>query len=180
MVLGYNIGAQLAGQPGEERVPNHCLAEHPIFLPLGATMNYQRHYDLLINRARTRVLDGYKERHHIVPRCLGGGDESSNLVDLTAEEHYVAHQLLVKMYPGNNSVVVSAWLMGVSGGSKQVKMSLNNGSRSIEMRKLRSKIMKNRVWITDGTQDKLIVDTNELPKGWVKGRTFAHGLNRSQ
>lgn len=115
-LLGYNIGAQLAGQPGEERVPNHCLAEHPIFLPLGATMNYQRHYDLLINRARTRVLDGYKEKHHIIPRCVGGDDESSNLVDLTAEEHYVAHQLLVKMYPNNGKLIYALW--GMTGNKR--------------------------------------------------------------
>ena len=62
-------------------------------------MNYRRHYDRLIERARNRVLSGYVERHHVLPRCMGGGNESSNLVQLTAEEHYVAHQLLHKMHP---------------------------------------------------------------------------------
>lgn len=62
-------------------------------------MNYQKHYDLLIERAKARVLSGYVEVHHVVPRCIGGGDEKNNLVQLTAEEHYVAHQLLHKMYP---------------------------------------------------------------------------------
>lgn len=62
-------------------------------------MNYQKHYDLLIERARARVLDGYVEVHHVVPRCIGGSDENDNLVQLTAEEHYVAHQLLHKIYP---------------------------------------------------------------------------------
>lgn len=62
-------------------------------------MNYQKHYDLLIERARARVLSGYVEVHHVVPRCIGGSDEKDNLVQLTAEEHYVAHQLLHKMFP---------------------------------------------------------------------------------
>lgn len=62
-------------------------------------MNYAAHYERLIARARHRVLDGYRERHHIVPKCMGGTDARVNLVDLTPEEHYVAHQLLVKMYP---------------------------------------------------------------------------------
>lgn len=61
-------------------------------------MNYKRHYDLLIERARTRTLDGYKEMHHIVPKCMGGTDDKSNLVALTAEEHFLAHQLLAKEY----------------------------------------------------------------------------------
>lgn len=62
-------------------------------------MNYLAHYDRLIDRARDRQIDGYSERHHVVPRCMGGGNEKTNLVRLTAEEHYVAHQLLVKMNP---------------------------------------------------------------------------------
>ena len=62
-------------------------------------MNYQKHYDLLIERARARVLSGYVEVHHIVPRCIGGLDCKNNLVQLTAEEHYVAHQLLHKIHP---------------------------------------------------------------------------------
>lgn len=62
-------------------------------------MDYQLHYERLVARARTRVLAGYVERHHVVPRCIGGSDEKENLVQLTAEEHYVAHQLLHKMYP---------------------------------------------------------------------------------
>ena len=68
-------------------------------------MNYQNHYERLINRARDRILEGYKEKHHVVPRCLGGTDDLSNLVDLTAEEHFVAHQLLVKIYPENKKLI---------------------------------------------------------------------------
>lgn len=62
-------------------------------------MNYQKHYDLLIERARARVLSGYVEVHHVIPRCIGGSDDKCNLVQLTAEEHYVAHQLLHKIHP---------------------------------------------------------------------------------
>lgn len=71
-------------------------------------MNYSAHYDRLIARARRRVLEGYRERHHVIPRCLGGGNEPQNIVELTAEEHYVAHQLLVKMHPGNPKLVYAA------------------------------------------------------------------------
>lgn len=62
-------------------------------------MNYQIHYDRLIERAKNRVLSGYVEVHHIVPKCMGGNNDKSNLVALTAEEHFVAHQLLHKIYP---------------------------------------------------------------------------------
>lgn len=74
-------------------------------------MKYEAHYARLIERARKRVLTGYAERHHVVPRCMGGGDEPCNLVDLTPEEHYVAHQLLVKMHPGIARLVFAAMFM---------------------------------------------------------------------
>ena len=44
--------------------------------------------------------NGYVERHHILPRALGGTDDSSNLVALTAREHFLAHMLLAKIYGG--------------------------------------------------------------------------------
>lgn len=60
-------------------------------------MNYQKHYDLLIEKAKTRILEGYVERHHIIPKCFGGSNEPENLVNLTAKEHFIAHLLLYKM-----------------------------------------------------------------------------------
>lgn len=62
-------------------------------------MNYRSHYDRLIARAKDRVIGGYVEVHHVVPRCMGGGNEKTNLVQLTPEEHFVAHQFLHKIYP---------------------------------------------------------------------------------
>lgn len=42
-----------------------------------------------------------KECHHIIPKCMGGLNDSSNLVDLTLEEHFIAHQLLALENPDN-------------------------------------------------------------------------------
>ena len=74
-------------------------------------MDYQLHYDAIISRAQRRVLTGYFEIHHIIPRSLGGTDDASNLVNLTAREHYVVHQLLVKIYPTIRFLAVAAMLM---------------------------------------------------------------------
>lgn len=60
-------------------------------------MDYQKHYDLLIKKAKSRILEGYIERHHIIPKCFGGSNEHENLVELTAREHFIAHLLLYKM-----------------------------------------------------------------------------------
>jgi len=74
-------------------------------------MNYKKHYDLLIERSRTRVLTGYVEKHHIVPKCLGGSDDTENIAVLTPEEHFLAHQLLVKIYPNSPPLVNAALMM---------------------------------------------------------------------
>lgn len=74
-------------------------------------MNYKKIYDSLIEKGRNRHLDSYKESHHILPKCLGGSDDKWNLVDLTPEEHYLAHQLLAKMYPNNIKLIRAATMM---------------------------------------------------------------------
>jgi hypothetical protein len=61
---------------------------------------YTRWYYNIIQRAQTRIISGYTERHHIIPRSLGGSNNKINLVDLTAREHFVCHWLLTKMVEG--------------------------------------------------------------------------------
>lgn len=76
-------------------------------------MNYQKHYNKLIERARNRLLEGYVENHHIIPRCMNGTNDATNIVALTPEEHYVAHQLLVKIYPNELKLVYAAKMMTI-------------------------------------------------------------------
>lgn len=78
-------------------------------------MNYSKIYKSLIESAQIRFgpVSSYTEVHHIVPRCMGGDDNSSNLVVLTPEEHYMAHLLLMKMHPDNEKLVYAAFMMTV-------------------------------------------------------------------
>ena len=57
---------------------------------------YKTWHDNIIANGKNRVLDCYKEKHHILPRCLGGKDNKENLVELTAKEHFMVHMLLCK------------------------------------------------------------------------------------
>ena len=74
-------------------------------------MNYKRIYESIVARGKERVIEGYKERHHIIPRCMGGTDDPTNLVDLTPEEHFVCHQLLVKIYPDHRGLIYAVMVM---------------------------------------------------------------------
>lgn len=90
-------------------------------------MNYGAHYDRLMARARDRATTrkqaihilGYVERHRILPGCMGGKYTPDNIAYLTGEEHYVAHQLLVKIYPQASGLAVAAVFMAKqSAGNK--------------------------------------------------------------
>lgn len=61
---------------------------------------YTKKYFCLIEFAQKQIIDGYYEKHHIVPKCLGGLDNPENLVKLTARQHFIAHLLLTKMCKG--------------------------------------------------------------------------------
>jgi hypothetical protein len=81
----------------------------------GTVMNYQNIYNNLIEKAKIRTeLLGYKEKHHILPRSLGGDDSLENLVNLTAREHFIAHLLLAKMYGGK--MVHAVYMMSTRNG----------------------------------------------------------------
>lgn len=59
---------------------------------------YTTWYYIIIDKAKVRKsLDGYIERHHIIPKSLGGNNSIDNLVTLTPKEHFVVHHLLTKM-----------------------------------------------------------------------------------
>lgn len=52
------------------------------------------------NRKEAKLLVGYVEKHHIIPKSLGGNDSIDNTVFLTAREHFICHRLLSKMTTG--------------------------------------------------------------------------------
>jgi hypothetical protein len=61
---------------------------------------YKIWHDNIIAKAKSRTLEGYKEIHHILPRCMGGNNSKDNLVSLTAKEHFIIHILLCKFTTG--------------------------------------------------------------------------------
>lgn len=78
-------------------------------------MKYKKIYDRLITKAisenRSTNDTIYYENHHIIPRCMNGSDDKSNLVLLTAREHFIAHKFLTKIYPDNNSLFFAYYAM---------------------------------------------------------------------
>jgi hypothetical protein len=84
---------------------------HTTFLDNESTQEY---FDL-INTAKTQKIDSNTryENHHIVPKSLGGSNNSINLVTLSNKEHFRAHRLLTEMTTGKNKakMVYAFWTM---------------------------------------------------------------------
>lgn len=69
-------------------------------------MDYRGLYENLISTRkilnRESKNDGLLEKHHIIPKSLGGNNHNKNIVLLTPREHYLAHWLLYKIHNGQN------------------------------------------------------------------------------
>jgi hypothetical protein len=56
--------------------------------------SYKELIDFAKSQTRSRQDGNYYEKHHILPRCMGGTNDESNLILLTLGEHLQAHYLL--------------------------------------------------------------------------------------
>ncbi len=139
-------------------------------------MNYIIHYNLLINRARSRILDDYTEKHHIIPKCLGGSNTKENLVSLTPEEHYVAHQLLVKIHPDNKKLLHAAMMMLACNKNQQRNNRIYGWLRRRYVIECRKRTGKNnpsygKKWYHNPkTKEAGSFKEDKIPTGWVLGR----------
>ncbi len=62
------------------------------------------YYNIIQNAQNRNEIDKnlYYEKHHIVPKSLGGDNKQDNLILLTGKEHFVCHWLLTKMTSDKN------------------------------------------------------------------------------
>jgi Mn-dependent DtxR family transcriptional regulator len=82
--------------------------------------------NILETRGRFACGEEYHERHHIVPRCMDGGDEEENLIDLFAREHYIAHKLLAEENPDNEKLVYAWGMMAFAKSENQNRYELSS------------------------------------------------------
>lgn len=109
-------------------------------------MNYQKVYDNLIQHRKDNPLpkDTYGELHHIIPKSEGGTNDRSNLIHLSAREHYIAHLLLSKIY--NDYAMMCALNMMRYSKNKNTKRIFKINSRLFEKMKVKhSQMMSSRM-----------------------------------
>lgn len=147
-------------------------------------MNYKLHYNRLIKRAKSRDLDCYKEKHHIIPKCMGGSDNKDNLVDLTPREHFIAHLLLTKIYPDKISLANAIQMMCIQSPNQNRSMNRMYGWLKEKFSEAQSKNQKGElnsqygtIWICslERRENKKIKRedfSKWIDKGWIRGRNI--------
>lgn len=80
--------------------------------------------NILETRGRFACGDEYHERHHIIPKCMGGLNDENNLIDLFAKEHFIAHKLLAIENPDNNKLSYAYSCMAFPRGKGQDRYEL--------------------------------------------------------
>ena len=147
-------------------------------------MNYRRLYEKIIENRKQTPVDGYTEKHHIIPRSLGGSDNKENLVDLTAKEHFLCHYLLTKMYKKESLnwykmnhaftfMKTNSYTQNRYFNSRLYEALKEN--RSIVMSSVQSGTGNSQygtMWISniELKESKKIKKTDPIPKGWITGR----------
>lgn len=148
-------------------------------------MNYQLIYDQLVTKRRNEpILEGYTEKHHILPTSMGGSNSEDNLILLTGREHWVAHLLLHKIHKLPQTAY-ACHMMTMRCEERGIPFVKN--SRMYEyIRKQHSKFMshigKKRLGTKNGSygtmwicnmnlkENRKIKKTDKIPHEWIRGR----------
>lgn len=117
--------------------------------------------NILDTRGRFACGDEYHERHHIVPRCMNGTNDESNLIDLFAKDHFEAHRLLVQENQDNKSLVF-AWTCMAFPKNKYEQRCRISPEEYEEARKAISTVMSGRK-LSDETKKKLSIAKTGQP-----------------
>lgn len=121
----------------------------------------------------------YFEFHHILPRSLfpNWSKKESNIVALTAREHFFCHQLLAKIYPNSFEMKSAIWRMicrvkGLKISPKQYEKIRKDFSKGLseKRRGIQTKSTLGKHWFTDREKN---VCTFICPEGFRKGKTYS-------
>lgn len=133
-----------------------------------------RYNKFIAHYKKQEVVEQYREKHHIIPKCLNGTDDDDNLVYLSARSHFIAHYLLHKAYEDNRRLSHAFAMMIVNNDTqrRQCSSRLYN-----EARKARSKALKN-IPRTEEVRVKLRVPKKNT-ENYKKKKSVEHALNIS-
>lgn len=122
---------------------------------------YSKYYFNIINNAMSRIISEniYTERHHIIPKSLGGNNSKNNLIKLTAREHFICHWLLTKMTTEKSKLKMMAglWMMSTVKNEHHQRYKVNSRTYEIIRKNAAKEFSKNLTGrkLSDETKKKI-------------------------
>jgi hypothetical protein len=137
---------------------------------------YVKIYMNLISTRKNRKIDGSIEKHHIIPKSLGGTNKKDNIIELTPKEHFIAHLLLEKSTSGTlyHSKMAFALTRIVHGNKKNYTMNSRKYQYIKKLNAKYSSIRSKKWW--DTATDEMKMKRNEKFKGennYMYGKTHS-------
>lgn len=122
-----------------------------------------------------------KQNHHIVPKHMGGCDDSYNMVSVSIKSHLLLHKILYQTYK-DTSTLCAVMVFGKhedrnkrEGGLEAIKVkSFIETIGKKNYSKIQSVLTKGKSWITNGVNDKRAGGEKLLEflsNGWWLGRS---------
>ena len=151
---------------------------------------YSKWYFSIIENAKVRDSIGYVERHHIIPKSLGGSNNIDNIVRLYPKEHFICHWLLTKITNGpdyhkmlyalsnmcrtskNQKRITSSWQYDLCKRANSESKKLRIGYKSKKKGRTYGKQLNPSKsipakWWNDGKNE---IKSHICPEGWIPGR----------
>lgn len=130
--------------------------------------HYKNRYDKFINYIKNKEPRStvYTENHHIIPRCMKGKDDESNMIRLTLREHFLAHWLLWKSYPTYLPLVSAFLQMNNKNPNTEKPFQGRLTSRTYEKLKTQcyeqlGELMKDKVYLKNEKGETIVMSKND-------------------
>jgi hypothetical protein len=139
--------------------------------------HFYNRYVSFIQHYKQNPMEGFCEKHHIVPRCMGGNDSVDNLILIPVRVHFILHFLLYKSFPDNKKLAHAFSMMAVNNKHQNRKIS----SKMYELTKLARSNALRGVSRPEYVKEKLRVpkknkDNYKKPKSQLHAQNISNSL----
>jgi len=131
------------------------------------------YFQLIEDRKNKPEPSGYCEKHHIIPRSMGGSNSKENIVKLVLRDHLFAHRLLIRMTSGRNKSKMTLALFLMMSGKQSSLFRIPETVRSRFVRDY-ADFMRKRV-VSEETKEKM----RRYWRGRPKSKEWVEKINKN-